>query len=356
MLSSATLSQVYAHDINTEPANRQLHAHTHDIDTPLGYDPGYDHSSISYNEWEVYNASYDNGPRLSKDQWTCLPSDARTKWDELSPESKHIILEAKTRNQPRPPRKTNLHELTRGDVNNAVAYDFIQAHLHDLQLTENTDEPPSYNPVSNDRTSGPPNHGPDSKVLMAHLTKRTPLPPGDLQRVLSSSINKTKTTIPPASGDISLNGKTYREVNMAKTIYVASDHRTVRRGALVDRGANGGIAGDDVRIIHESGRQVDVQGIDNHQIVDIPIVTAGAVVNTQRGEVIIIMHQYAWTKKGKSIHSSGQMEWYKQDVDNKSRRVPSKTTYDTAAPPIASLVIELKSRSCSRYPSCILHW
>ncbi len=88
--------------------------------------------------------------------------------------------------------------------------------------------------------------------------------------------------------------------------------------ALVDRGANGGIAGDDVCIISDSGCQVDVQGIDNHQIVDIPIVTAGAVVNTQRGKVIIIMNQYAWKKKGKTIHSSHQMEWYKQDVDVKS--------------------------------------
>ena len=172
-------------------------------------------------------------------------------------------------------------------------------------------------------------HTPDSRsssrdpshTLLAHLTKRTPLPPGDLQRVLSSTIKKPKSTIPFSTNDLTINGKVYRQINMANTVYVASDHRTVRRGALVDRGANGGIAGDDVRIISDSGRQVDVQGIDNHQIVDIPIVTAGAVVNTQRGEVIIIMNQYAWTKKGKTIHSSGQMEWYKQDVDHKSRRV-----------------------------------
>jgi hypothetical protein len=136
--------------------------------------------------------------------------------------------------------------------------------------------------------------------------------------VLSSTINKPKSTIPSSTNDLNINGKVYRQINMANTVYVASDHRTVRRGALVDRGANGGIAGDDVCIISDSGCQVDVQGIDNHQIVDIPIVTAGAVVNTQRGEVIIIMNQYAWTKKGKTIHSSGQMEWYKQDADDKS--------------------------------------
>ena len=73
----------------------------------------------------------------------------------------------------------------------------------------------------------------------------------------------------------------------------------------MDHGANGGIAGDDTRIISKTGRFVDVQGIDNHQLVDIPIVTAGAVINTQKGEVIAVMNQYAYPGKGKTIHSSG---------------------------------------------------
>jgi hypothetical protein len=76
------------------------------------------------------------------------------------------------------------------------------------------------------------------------------------------------------------------------TQYWVSSHRQVRTGALVDHGAmeNGGIAGDDVWVINRTGQQVDVKGIDNHQIVDIPIVTAGAIVKSQCGEVIIVMH------------------------------------------------------------------
>ena len=54
---------------------------------------------------------------------------------------------------------------------------------------------------------------------------------------------------------------------------------------------------------------------------DIPIVTAGGVVNTQRGPAIAIMHQYAYTGKGKTIHSCGQLEWYKNDVNDKSIKV-----------------------------------
>jgi hypothetical protein len=41
------------------------------------------------------------------------------------------------------------------------------------------------------------------------------------------------------------------------------------------------------------------------------------------------MNQYAWTKKGKTIHSSGQMEWFKQDVDDKSRKVGGKQRIKT---------------------------
>ena len=56
---------------------------------------------------------------------------------------------------------------------------------------------------------------------------------------------------------------------MSKILYHHS-HVTSRRGALVDHGANGGICGNDVRVISKTGQTVDVQGIDNHQIVDIP--------------------------------------------------------------------------------------
>ena len=54
---------------------------------------------------------------------------------------------------------------------------------------------------------------------------------------------------------------------------------------------------------------------------DIPIATVGGVVNTQHGEVIAIMHQYAYTGLGTSIHSSAQLEWYKNDVNDRSIKV-----------------------------------
>jgi hypothetical protein len=162
----------------------------------------------------------------------------------------------------------------------------------------------------------PPEPDPSATPLFAHMAKKKDIHPGDVTRVLSQSM--AKGVAPPARKSVVQDGVTYYAANQ-HIQYWASRHCQIRTGALVDRGANGGIAGDDVRIINRTRRQVDVQGIDNHQIVDISIVTAGAVVKTQRGEVIIILHQYANTGKGKTIHSSGQLELYKQEVESLSR-------------------------------------
>ncbi len=107
---------------------------------------------------------------------------------------------------------------------------------------------------------------------------------------------------------------------MVNTTYTVSErHRTTsKRGTLIDRGANGGLVGSDVRCLSTTDRMVDVQGIDNHQLTNIPIVTAAGLVQTQRGPVVIIMNQYARVLKGKTIHSSAQMESHGMHVDDKS--------------------------------------
>jgi hypothetical protein len=56
-------------------------------------------------------------------------------------------------------------------------------------------------------------------------------------------------------------------------------------------------------------------------MVGLPIVTAAGVVNTHVGPVCVILHQYALLGKGKSIHSSVQMECHDIVVDERSRRL-----------------------------------
>ncbi len=61
-------------------------------------------------------------------------------------------------------------------------------------------------------------------------------------------------------------------------------------GSLVDRGANGGLAGSDVKVLHKTGRFVDIAGIDNHTLNDLEMVTAAGVVSTTTGQAILILH------------------------------------------------------------------
>ena len=174
------------------------------------------------------------------------------------------------------------------------------------------------------------------------------LPPGNIKRLLSPSANNSSSNSNKTPREVNINGVVYHEAHMAITEYAVSNYRTaLRKGALVDRGANGGIAGEDVRVIAETSRQVDIQGIDNHRIVAMPIVTAGAVINTQKGEVIAIMNQYAYIGKGKSIHSCGQLEAYKQVVHDKSRNVGGLQRIET----LDGYIIPLNIRSGLPYMS-----
>ena len=78
-----------------------------------------------------------------------------------------------------------------------------------------------------------------------------------------------------------------------RDVYHVSEHETRRgrakRGPLIDRGANGGILGNDARVFRKSlpPREVDVTGIDNHEMNSLAIVDPSAKVITQRGLSLI---------------------------------------------------------------------
>ena len=94
------------------------------------------------------------------------------------------------------------------------------------------------------------------------------------------------------------------------------------RGSLVDGGANGGLLGDDVRVLeYVEGAHVDVTGIADSEVNGLKIAQAAGIVDTVAdGPIIVIMSQYADLGKGKTIHSKGQMEHFGMLVDDTSRR------------------------------------
>ena len=109
--------------------------------------------------------------------------------------------------------------------------------------------------------------------------------------------------------------------------------------SLVDRVANGGIKGSDVRVIeNHPDRKVDICGVDNHQISAILLVTVGGVTITITGEVTVIMHQHVCHGKNKPIHSSPQIELHKSIVDDcsiKFRCVQHIATLDKHKTPMS---------------------
>ena len=113
--------------------------------------------------------------------------------------------------------------------------------------------------------------------------------------------------------------------------------KQVQQGSLVDRGANGGLAGSDVRILSKSSRKCTVTGIDKHQINGLDIVQCAALLSTNHGYANLIMNEHAYYGKGHTIHSAGQIEWHKNLVDDKSVKVGGKqciTTLDGYAFPL----------------------
>ena len=90
---------------------------------------------------------------------------------------------------------------------------------------------------------------------------------------------------------------------------------------LIDRGANGGLAGADMRVIHTTPRKINIVGIDDHELTGLNVVTAATLLDTQKGPIIGVFHEYAHLGKGRSIHAAGQMEWFNFQVDDRSKLV-----------------------------------
>ena len=116
-----------------------------------------------------------------------------------------------------------------------------------------------------------------------------------------------------------LSAKRSRQIQVCK--HYIFQHANHTNNQLVDRGANGGLAGSDMGVIQKTDRKINISGIDNHEVTGLDVVTAATLLNTSLGKVIGIFNEYAYLGKGSSIHSSGQLEWFKTLVDEKSIKV-----------------------------------
>ena len=160
-------------------------------------------------------------------------------------------------------------------------------------------------------------HTHQSDESTADTTKVETTPSDPLLAMVHQSIH----TSDDDASDITkvLSAKRSRQIQVCK--HYIFQHANHTNNQLVDRGANGGLAGSDMRVIYKTHRKINISGIDNHEVNGLEVVTAATLLSTSLGKVIGIFNEYAHLEKGSSIHSSGQLEWFKTHVDEKSIKV-----------------------------------
>ncbi|KAL7580009.1 hypothetical protein ACA910_004998 [Epithemia clementina (nom. ined.)] len=228
-----------------------------------------------------------------KDTWDTLPKDFKKLVFEYNVKKKGIT----------PTRKANVHEVD-ATSDSSPSSDIITCE----------EVPPSSQ--DDDET--------DRRLinLLSSYDTREDHSPGDIRDILS------------------IHQASRRQVHTHTITYQFSKINACPSLQLVDRGANGGLAGDDMRILHKTGRKVDISGIDNHEVNNLDIVTCASMFDTNQGRIIGIFHEYAYLGKGQSIHSSGQLEWMGLKVDEHSVLVGGRQRIETLQNHIIPITIK----------------
>ena len=158
-------------------------------------------------------------------------------------------------------------------------------------------------------------HQSDGSTTDTIKTETTPSDP--LLAMAHQSIN----TSDDAASDISnvLSVKRSSQIQVCQCYPFQHANHTNQQ--LVDHGANGGLAGSDMHVIHRTYHKIKIQDIDNHEVTGLDVVTAATLLNTPQGKVMGIFNKYAYLWKGSSIHSSGQLEWLQTNVHETSVKV-----------------------------------
>ena len=193
-----------------------------------------------------------------------------------------------------------------------------------------------------------------TQTLVHKCLAESGIDPTDIQNVMSVSHAKRSISSHDSSRKIHTHQRyVFTRVNQ-------SNHH------LIDRGANGGLAGADMRVIHTTPRKINIVGIDDHELTGLNVVTAAALLDTQKGPIIGVFHEYAHLGKGKSIHASGQMEWFNCQVDDRSKIVGGAQRIETPEGYVIPLSIETglvymhpiripTDQDLQIYPHVILH-
>ena len=118
--------------------------------------------------------------------------------------------------------------------------------------------------------------------------------------------------------------------NTCQCTYSIHQHQSKPSGALIDGGANGGLSGSDVRVLSETLNSADVTGIGEKSLVNLPLCTVGAVIDTHKGPIIGVFNQYAHYGKGQTVHSVNQLKHFGIIIDDTPRQFGGKQRLATS--------------------------
>ena len=258
-----------------------------------------------HSPYSVYQSSFH--PKMP--QKSFLPPHI---WETLSESTKQMIVEHN--------KKVNL--------NNPTPYPSGSKTKPNPTLGKSTPAPKQVHQHSQDEPTEESPPDTSTQTLVNKCLAEGGVDPTDIQNVMSVSYAKRNISSHESSRQIQTHQRyVFARVNQ-------SNHH------LIDRGANGGLAGADMRVIHTTPRKINIVGIDDHELTGLNVVTAAALLDTQKGPIIGVFHEYAHLGKGRSIHAAGQMEWFNCQVDDRSKIVGGAQRIETSEGYVIPLSIE----------------
>ena len=195
---------------------------------------------------------------------------------------------------------------------------FHQRKVHNTEIVETPQDEPHGPPVSENDLPDLPESDPDipDDPILDFVNSQC-----HSSEDLGQALQAYQAYLVPCPQDSNMTPE--RSINYHFTYHIAQASQA-KHGSLVDRGANGGLAGSDVRILSRSFRKCTVTGIDSHELQGLDVVQCAALVENSHRIVNLIMNEYACYGKGHTIDSSGQIEWFKNSVDDRSFQVGGK--------------------------------
>ena len=233
-------------------------------------------------------------------------------WEILSESTKQMIIEHN--------KKVKL--------NNPTPYPSGSKTKPNPTLGKSTPAPQQVHQHSQDETTEEPPPETSVQTLVYQCLAESGIDPTDIQNVMLVSQAKRNIS----------SHESPRQIQTHQRYVFAGVNQTNHQ--LIDRGANERLAGADMRVIHTTPRKINIVRIDDHELTGLNVVTAPTLLDTQKGDIIGVFHEYAHLGQGRSIHAAGQMEWFNCKNDDRSQHVGGTESIQTSEGHVILLSIE----------------